>query len=117
MPDYTLWGLPVIFSEDVPRGQIRLGSADGPVLIDNLEVPDVGGFVKNEDAPGWMKEFGLPGQPDPNGPLTRLRCERCGSREKITLAVDPFLRDMYPELPNELSWWCEACLEKRRDDI
>lgn len=97
IPDYTLWGLPVILSDDVPKGEIRFGSADGPTLIRNLKVPPV---------------IDVEAIPVVNG-----ECDHCGARVDVTLTVDPFLRDLYPELPNEPSWWCEACLEKRRDDI
>lgn len=40
-------------------------------------------------------------------------CDSCSRFTPVFLAVDPFLEDVWPEEPNELSYWCEDCYQER----
>lgn len=50
----------------------------------------------------------------------RRRCDHCGKlfdRDKVSKDIDPYIDELYPDEPNEVSWWCDDCYEERLDDI
>jgi len=46
------------------------------------------------------------------------RCCHCQKENiEVEWRNDPFLAEIYPESDNPEDWWCEECLQERRDDI
>ena len=57
-----------------------------------------------------------PQEVNPYDDTTLTECSRCGEMKYCKLRSDPFLLEVFDET-NEPSYWCEDCLESRRDDI
>jgi hypothetical protein len=46
---------------------------------------------------------------DDTSDTIETECDHCGETRLCRLEDDPFIAEIYPESPNELSYWCRPC--------
>ncbi len=46
---------------------------------------------------------------EPDEETTVTECDQCHVVGRCTFIPDPYRAEIYPDLPNEPSWWCEGC--------
>jgi hypothetical protein len=44
-------------------------------------------------------------------------CEHCGEREATMYDPNPYMAELYPELDNECTWWCDECYRDAVEEI
>ena len=46
-----------------------------------------------------------------------IECDHCGEVKRCCRTTNPYMDEIHPEEPSEISYWCYQCWDNRHGDI